>query len=375
MTMKTRLSTGILVAAMFVGLPIAAQTPTPPTDSKQTEQQRKDAERAMREAEKQMRDAEKQMRDAEQTMRDAVRRAGELARDRVRTRLQRKVVVFGDHARLGIVLRHEADPKTDTVGAVVDALTPGSPAEDAGLEAGDIVTKFNGQALTAGEVEADEDESAPAMRMMDLAKSLADGQKVTLEIRRGATTKTVTVTARRAVGPAVRVVTGWPDEPPEVPDIEMPEIPEIGDINLDVMIGHRWQDMDLVALNPDLGECFGTSEGLLVVHAPKDDTLKLKAGDVILKIGDRTPGTPSRAMRILRSYESGETVPIQILRKREKMTVSLQVPERRSEHMHRTPAVHPAPAIAPVAPRQPAAAPAPAQPAPPAAPATAPTGV
>ena len=231
------------------------------------------------------------------------------------------------------------------------------PAEEAGLLAGDVVTKFNGEPLAGGKSEADEDESAPAARMLDLAKSLTDGQKVTLEIRRDNATKTVTVTARKAVGPRVRVITRWPDESPEVPDIEIPEIPEVPEIDVDVMVGRHWLDIDLVALTPDLGEYFSASQGLLVVHAPKDDALKLKAGDVILKIGDRTPGTPSKAMRILRSYEGGESVPVQILRKREKVTLSLQVPQRSLGHMHHVaPSAPPAPA-APPAPPAPAAAP------------------
>jgi S1-C subfamily serine protease len=361
-TMRTYLSAATLAAAMLVGLPIAAQTPTPPAESKLTEQQRKDVERQLKDAEKQMRDAERQMRQAEQAMRDASRKVEEVARDRARAMVQRRVVVFGDHARLGIVLHHERNPRTETVGALIEALTPGSPAEEAGLEAGDVVTKFDGQSLTAGNVDADEDESAPAARMLDLAKSLTDGQKVTLEIRRDNATKTVTVTARKAVGPHVRVITGWPDETPEVPDFELPEIPDVPDIDVNVMVGHHWLDIDLVALTPDLGEYFGTSGGLLVVHAPKDDALKLKAGDVILKIGDRTPETPSKAMRILHSYEGGETVPVQILRKREKLTVSLQVPKSRAQHIHRTPAAPAAPA-------------APAVPAAPAAPAPVPPGV
>lgn len=355
--MKPSLYLGVVITMMVAGSPVVAQTATPPVDQKQAEQQRYEAETQMRDAQKRMRDAEKQMRDAEQAMRDAARQIERTARDKARTEIERRVVLFGDHARLGVVLRQEANPATDTVGAVIEALTPGSPAEEAGLQAGDIITKFDGHPLTSGPVDADEDESPPTARMMGLAKSLTDGQKVALEVRRGDTTRTVTVTARKGVGPRVRVITGRHVEPPDVDveDIEIPEMPEIPDIDVDVMLGRSWQDIDLVALNPDLGEYFGTSEGLLVVHTPKDEGLKLKAGDVILKIGDRTPGTPSKAMRILRSYEGGESVPVQVLRKREKVTLSLQVPQRRLGHMR-----HAAPATpaAPPAPPAPAAAPA-----------------
>jgi C-terminal processing protease CtpA/Prc len=361
--MKTSFVLGVLVAATLAGPPLVAQTGTPPVDQKQVDQQRRDAET-------QMRDAEKQMRQAEQAMRDAARKI-EDSTGKMRERIERRVVVFGDHARLGVVLRHEKNPATDAVGAVIEALTPGGPAEEAGLQAGDVITKFDGQLLTTGTVDADEDESAPTARMMDLAKSLTDGQKVALEVRRGDTTLTLTVTARGSVGPKVRVFTRphveSPEvhvESPEVEDIEIPEIPEIPDIDVDVVVGRSWQDIELVALNADLGEYFGTSEGLLVVRTPKDDGLKLRAGDVILKIGDRTPGSPSKAMRILRSYEGGESVAVQVLRKREQVTLSLQVPEWRLGHQHH---------VAPIAPVVPAAPPAPV--AAPAAPAKVPTRV
>ncbi len=221
-------------------------------------------------------------------------------------------MVFSDHARLGVVLRQEKNPATDPIGAVIEALTPGSPAEEAGLRPGDIITKFNGRSLTTGEVDSDEDESAPTARLMDLASSLKDGDVVTLEYRRGSATATATLTARSPVGPHVRVVTvprgmdtrgGTSIEIPDIPD--MPDIPDF-DIDLDFHGGRAWRDVDLIALNPELGRYFGSSDGVLVVRAPKESSLKLQGGDVILKIGDRTPATPTQAMRILRSYEPGE---------------------------------------------------------------------
>ena len=52
-------------------------------------------------------------------------------------------------------------------------------------------------------------------------------------------------------------------------------------------------------VNPGLAAYFGTSDGILVVDAPGDSTLGLKAGDVILAIGGRKPTSPSHAFRIL----------------------------------------------------------------------------
>jgi len=342
--MKTGKFLAGLAALLLLAGPLAAQQTT------------KDAEKARREAEAQMRTAEKQMRDAERAMREAAERLARFQSEndkRIR-KIDRRVVLFGDRARLGLVLQSEKNPKTDPIGAYVEALTPGSPAEEAGLHPGDIIVKFNGEPLANAKVDADEDESASTARLMELAKNLKDGDKVSLEYRRGNETRTVTVTATRAMGPRIRMVTV-----PEQPLIDIPEIEvaDVGDIDVDVYtVGRPWRDMDLVALNPELGEYFGTAEGILVVRTAKEDALKLKAGDVILKIGDRTPTTPAQAMRILRSYEPGETIALQVMRKREKLTVSVQAPPRRTGAMqwHSPAPEPPEPPVPPVAPAPPA---------------------
>jgi hypothetical protein len=90
----------------------------------------------------------------------------------------------------------------------------------------------------------------------------------------------------------------------------------------------NWLDMELVALNPSLGEYFGTSEGLLVVECDKDSSLQLKPGDVLLKIGDHKVVSPSQAYRVLRTYEPGESANLEIMRKQKRQTLSMTVPER-----------------------------------------------
>ncbi len=69
------------------------------------------------------------------------------------------------------------------------------------------------------------------------------------------------------------------------------------------------------------------------MKAPADSTLPLKGGDVITSIGGRKPANPSHAMRILRSYEKGETVSIEILRKQKRLTVAWKVPAREDRFM------------------------------------------
>lgn len=367
----------LAVVLAMAATPLLAQTTAPAPTPQATDRQRReadakrvDAEAEMRKAEQQMREAEGQMREAEHAMREAGRKLADATMSKMK--LKRQVVVYGDHARLGVVLRHEKSPSTDAIGAVIEAVTPGSPAEEAGLRTGDIITTYDGKPLTTGEVEADEDESLPTARLIERAASLKDGDTVTLGYRRGDATGTVTVTARRPTGPRVRVFT-VPDfeggnrtvEIPDIPDVDV-DMPDLSDVDVDVVMGGRsWSSMELVSLTPELGDYFGTSKGLLVVRTPKDEDFKLKGGDVILKIGDREPATPAQAMRILRSYEPGEAVALQVMRKHEKLTLTAQVPAR-----HGAMPPHAPRRAAPAMPAHPAAPPAPPAPPPPPAPPT-----
>ncbi|HKC47095.1 MAG TPA: PDZ domain-containing protein, partial [Gemmatimonadales bacterium] len=73
-----------------------------------------------------------------------------------------------------------------------------------------------------------------------------------------------------------------------------------------------------------------------VVKAPADSGLPLKGGDVILSIGGRKPTNPAHAMRILRSYDAGETVSIEIMRHQKRSTISWTVPDENRRWRART---------------------------------------
>ena len=49
---------------------------------------------------------------------------------------------------------------------------------------------------------------------------------------------------------------------------------------------------------------------------------------MILSIDGREPTSPAHALRIVRSYEPGETMSIEIMRDKRRQTLSVTVPER-----------------------------------------------
>src|SRR5690242_12681752 len=231
----------------------------------------------------------------------------------------------GNHARLGVVVNQAANADSDKLGARIVAVTPGGPAEKAGLQAGDVITKFNGTVL-ANVPSDDDDMSGPGDKLIELARALDPGDTVKVEYRRGTATKQATVIAQEVENgmAGARAMTGRMDLTiPTMPMQSfrelMPDMARTPEINwegpsLNICMGDGWCSLELVTLNSDLGEYFGTKDGVLVVRAPNDSTLPVKGGDVIVSIGGRKPTSPSHAMRILRSYEAGETVQIDVMR-------------------------------------------------------------
>jgi len=247
---------------------------------------------------------------------------------------------FDDHhGRLGVLVSTAANPATDSLGARLEAVTPGGPAAKAGLKAGDVITRFNGTALAGARTDVEE-ESGPGRKLVALARALEPGDTVQIEYRRGTEARKTTLVAAEVGGVmGMRGLPGEMDrvemrEPRGMPFLAGPEGP-----GFSFCFGDAWCDMELVNLNPDLGEYFGIKEGILVVKAPADSGLPLKGGDVILAIGGRKPSSASHTMRILRSYEAGETVTIDVMRKQKRTSVTWHVPSQ--EDRMRPTRVHP----------------------------------
>lgn len=266
-------------------------------------------------------------------------------RSRPRVRVEAgpySVFSFDDNrGRIGIIVDTRANTTGDKVGARVEGITPGGPAEKAGLKAGDVITRFNGTALAGVAAENDED-SGPGMKLIELARELDPGDTVQVEYRRGTeAAKKLTLVAQDLGGDMM--VRTFPRMGPMGPMGGMGMFDHMGPGEMELTWDRRpWGGIEMVKLNPDLGEYFGTREGLLIVDAAEDSSLKLKAGDVIQTIGGRKPTSPMHAMRILRSYEPGETVSIQVFRKKAQVTVTYKVPdERDGEFRYKTPREEP----------------------------------
>jgi S1-C subfamily serine protease len=254
---------------------------------------------------------------------------GEDVTDRFMPLMQRR-------ARLGLVVNLAAK-ETDSLGAFVQSVSPGGPAAKAGIRSGDIITKLDGKSLlTATGRRVDEEESAPGVRLIEMAAKLEPNDTVQVEYLRGdARRSTNVVTGDEAIlgfedgnrfffktpegeRERMEMPPGFRVEPFERGFDQFERRPGIA---MAYAMGPL-SDLELAPLNADLGSYFGTTEGILVIHAPSGSTLGLKGGDVILSIDGRKPQTPSSLLRILRSYEEDETIKLEIIRQKQRQTLT-----------------------------------------------------
>ncbi|MBI3450177.1 MAG: PDZ domain-containing protein [Acidobacteria bacterium] len=370
----------IVAVAAFLGAALAAPAITAGEASSGDADAR--AQRRAREAV--MRELEDQLRAAQLQMKDAARRLADLqvqldaesqssGRERTRAYAWRGTGgsgsasgsgtggswstswsgSWGNRAVLGVVVRTADDGSGGAEGAKLEAITPGGPAEQAGLKAGDVITSIQGVSLVrkSGEArvrardDADEDTAdgdtdidearrlySSALLIREVSK-LHDGDKVAIEYFRGGEKRTATVVAReipstfKMIGPLAQLAgPGTRIEINAIPAPEVPPTPVTPEALSSAALAAiaplgSWSQMELVALNPDLGSYFSTDRGVLVVRAPRDGALKLKGGDVILQVDGEAAESPSSAMRLLRFGRASEPVQVLVLRKGQKLTV------------------------------------------------------
>lgn len=219
---------------------------------------------------------------------------------------------------------HAPSGSAENDGATIVAVTPGLPADESGLQPGDVIVAWNGERL----VETGKDRRwAAGQASRDLivrSRELEEGEAVTLQYLRDGENLEVTVVARELdFGP--KVSAGFVGNP----DFEFRVAPGVEWQSAEPwFVSRGWLDMELVEINPELGEYFGSDSGVLVVRGPEEDEiLGLMSGDVILRIGEREVKNPEHVMRILRSYEPDEELSVDIVRHGSSETLTGKVPE------------------------------------------------
>ena len=248
-------------------------------------------------------DLDAQLEAARKRLEQAAHEVARLSSQLSGTVIDRVMPFEPGHAIIGVQL----EPAAGAAGARVREVSPGGPAAEAGIHVGDVIVAVNGTELKDDE---------PARQVVRIMRDVKPDAKVSVRVSRDGKTRDFTVTARP--GPTVLAsVRGLPDLP-------FGPFPEFQGA---FMFHEPLMDMELATLTPRLGSYFGSEQGVLVVRAPADGTLKLEDGDVILAIDGRQPTSGSHATRILSSYQPGEKLTLRIIRQHKTLQVDATLPE------------------------------------------------
>jgi serine protease Do len=195
-------------------------------------------------------------------------------------------------------------------GVEITRVEENSPAEKAGIKAGDVVLEYNGQRVEGME------------QFGRMVRETPPGREVKLTISRNGATQTLTaVLGSRRSRFSVNIP---PIDLPTFPP--MPDFPRIISGMRSAMLG-----VEAEALGDQLAGYFGVKEGVLV-RAVLDNTpaqkAGMKAGDVITKVDGMTVTAPSELSSAVRSASSKKTYAIELMRDRKPVTVTVTVEDR-----------------------------------------------
>jgi len=233
---------------------------------------------------------------------DVARASAQLARP-VQYRTRGMPFVFsGGQAVLGLNI------EDSDFGVFVTGVTPNGPAATAGVTVGDTIVSINDVELArvAGT-------RSPSAALLGQIGSIAPGEDVKLRVLRGGDYREVVVKAGES-----RL---------RQPFVFMSDNQPFRVRSWGAFMGDgTWSDIELVSLTPALGEYFGVNEGLLVVRAGRASELGFRDGDVIIDIAGREPQSAEHALRILASFEPGESLQAAVMRQKKRESLTIRVP-------------------------------------------------
>ncbi|HYP12667.1 MAG TPA: PDZ domain-containing protein [Bryobacteraceae bacterium] len=223
----------------------------------------------------------------------------------------------GSYLGVGVAEVDSARAKTlnlkEERGVEITLVEEEGAAMKAGLKTGDVVLEFNGQRVEG------------VAQFKRLVQETPGGREVKLLISRAGTQQTVVVkTAVRKLWTS-RLGDGGAMELPgfDLPEIRIAEIPRAHMSWRSTSVG-----IEAETLDSQLAEYFGVKEGVLVRSIAKGspaDKAGFRAGDVIVKIDESRVTTPREISSSIRAARSKKSIPVQIMRERREMSMTLTV--------------------------------------------------
>jgi len=251
-----------------------------------------------------------------------------------------QVLTFGASGRLGVTVRDvdKADVEREKLpglwGAAIEEVRSESPAERAGLKAGDVMIEFDGERVRS------------ARQLSRLVQETPEGRTVRAGVVRGGSRVDVDITPERSSGATYFGETGRAierlnrDLRDELGDLR--QLDRLRDFNFDFAVpfdfGGRLRTPRLgiqaQEMTDQLAEHLGAKEGVLVTSVDAGsiaDKAGLKAGDVITALDGASVSNVSDLRRRLGRLDDGEDFTIAIVRDREAMTLNGKMESERDE--------------------------------------------
>ncbi len=204
-------------------------------------------------------------------------------------------------------------------GVVVEEVSRESPAETAGVKAGDVIVELDGERVRGTRQFARLVQETPSGRKVQ-ASVIRDGQRVPLSIE------------PRASGahffgefsnfPELAGLAAVPPVPPAPPAPPAP--PKVFEFDEWVGRGSTRLGLTVSALQPQLADYFGVKEGVLVTAVTSDSAAAkagAKAGDVITTINGANVTSPADLRQRTSRLNDGEELTLGVVRDRKPITL------------------------------------------------------
>jgi serine protease Do len=226
-------------------------------------------------------------------------------------------------------------------GVVVEEVTGESPAETAGLKAGDVIVEFDGERVRSTRQFTRLVQETPSGRKVQ-ASVVREGQRVPLSIEPQAFGK-----GQYFDGEFPPFAKNWfmppvppaPPAPAAPPDAPAPPVPPAfrGFFDFDELIGRGSGRLGVSVsdLQPQLADYFGVKDGVLVTSVTSDSPASkagLKAGDVITTLNGSSVSSPSDLRTRASRLRDGEEFSIGVTRDKKSLTLKGKAEEVAPRH-------------------------------------------
>ncbi len=262
-----------------------------------------------------------------------------------------RVLTAPGGSRIGVSIEEvDESDASDSLdeGAYVNGVHEGTPAAEAGFEAGDVIVEFDGERVRS------------AIQLSRLVQETPPGREVSATVVRDGNRQTLEVTPERGAG--------W------MSSIER-HLPNIGSLDRDWLaylpntdylrhgrgmafpagprglyfsdddfhgpVPHRL-GIEVASVSPQLADYFDIEEGVLVATVESGSVASaagLQAGDVITAIGAEAVDSPSTLRRHVSTLDPGETFTIEVTRDGREVRLEGQIEEERRRRPHREQAI------------------------------------